>query len=197
MDGRPMQETLAVKSAAPLWAALMRQLLQTDRPLDPVHEGGNLTRVVVSKLTGLLPSGADEPTVNELFLKGTGPTTSDADWFTPVDGKKLLVLPGEFAGWCRSSQNYLDAITAPDGSLAITNPKADTKFEISDALPPAQQMIELSASLERGVEWFVNGTKIPPQADGRVMWQLQPGEWKVTAIVAGQTASASFIVERD
>ena len=195
INGKPMRETLAVKSAAPLWAAMMRVLLQKDRPLDPVETGGNLTRRDIGRLTGLLPSDADSETVSELFLKGTEPQAGSADWFTMLDGKARLVLPAEFAAWCRGPWNYLDAITAPDGTLAITSPRQNATFEISGALPPAQQMIEFAASTEQEVGWFVNGKKIEPQADGRIMWRLQPGEWQVTAIAGGQQAGATFTVE--
>lgn len=195
IDGRPMQETLAVKSAAPLWAAMMNQLLQKDRPLNPVETGDTLTRCDVGKLTGLLPSAADSETVSELFLKGTEPKTGSADSFAMVDGKQVMVLPSEFAGWCHGPWNYLDAITAPDGTLAITSPRQNASFEISSALPASQQMIEFAASLEAGVEWFVNGEKIAPQADGRVMWRLQPGQWQVTAIAGAQHIATSFTVD--
>ena len=103
----------------------------------------------------------------------------------------------DFAEWCNSPQNYLDAITAPGEKLAITNPRADATYEINPALPPHQQMIEFSSSLTGGVEWFVNGQKIAPQPDGRALWQLQPGKWEVTAVAATQTASADFAVESD
>lgn len=197
MDGRPMRETLAVKSAAPLWAAMMRQLLQTDRPLDPPQTDEKLVRCKIGRLTGLLPSEADGETLDELFLKGTEPAENSAGSFLTIAGKRHPVLPREFASWCRGPDNDLDAITAPDAALEITNPKPDAKFEISPALPPAQQMIELAASTGAGVEWFVNGNKIAPQSDGRVLWQLQPGEWRVTAVAAGQRASASFVVEHN
>ena len=197
MDGRPMQETLAVKTAAPLWAAMMRQLLQKDRPLDSVQTGGGLVRCDVGKLTGLLPSDPGEATVSELFLRGTEPAMTDADAFQVIDGRKHPVLPQEFAAWCRSPHNYLDAIAVSQATPAITSPKPGAKFEISTALPPSQQMLELAASVERGVEWFVNGKKVSPQTDGRFLWQLQPGEWQVTAVAAGQSTSSSFIVERN
>jgi len=149
----------------------------------------------VGKLTGLLPSAADSETVSELFLKGTEPESSSADCFTMIDGKPVLALPPEFAAWCQGPWNYLDAVPAPDTALAITTPRQNATYEISDVLPATQQMIEFAASAEQGVRWFVNGRQIEPQADGRVMWRLQPGQWQVTAIAGAQQAGASFMVE--
>jgi penicillin-binding protein 1C len=197
MDGRPMHEVLAVESAAPLWVAMMRHLLEKDRPLAPVVSGGKIVRSEICKLTGLLASADSDETAGEFFLKGTEPVEDSPASFQILSGKKRLVLPREFAAWCASPQNYLGATTAPDAALAITNPKPDAKFEITPSLPPTQQMIEFAASAGAGVNWFVNGKKIAAQADGRVLWQLQPGEWRVTAVAAGQSASASFIVARD
>jgi penicillin-binding protein 1C len=197
MDGRAMQETLAIKSAAPLWAAMTRKLMEEDRPLDPVESDKKLVRCDVGKLTGLLPSTAVEERVSESFLRGTEPQGNSTSWFKTIAGRKRLVLPDEFAEWCRSPQNYLDAITAPDEKLVITNPKAEVKYEISPALPEAQQMIELAATKSEGVEWFVNGRKIVPQLDGRVLWQLQPGEWTLEASDGGTRVASRFSVEKE
>src|SRR5439155_21462548 len=43
-DGRPMRDTFAVRSATPLWATMMHELLRSDHPLDPPKENEGLTR---------------------------------------------------------------------------------------------------------------------------------------------------------
>src|SRR6266403_2135253 len=55
-DGRPMRDTFAVRSATPLWAAMMRELLRRDRPLDPPEESERLVRREICADTGLLAS---------------------------------------------------------------------------------------------------------------------------------------------
>ena len=53
-DGRPMRDTLAVRSATPLWAAVMHELLRNDHPVD--LPSANLARREICLTTGLLPS---------------------------------------------------------------------------------------------------------------------------------------------
>src|SRR5581483_7660814 len=55
-DGRPMRDTFAVRAATPLWAAVMRELLRRDHPLDPPGENQGLVHREICKATGLLPS---------------------------------------------------------------------------------------------------------------------------------------------
>src|SRR6266699_5725405 len=43
-DGRPMRDTFAVRSASPLWAAMMHELLRSDHPLESPQENGHLVR---------------------------------------------------------------------------------------------------------------------------------------------------------
>jgi hypothetical protein len=45
------------------------------------------------------------------------------------------------------------------------------------------------------VEWFVDGTQISPQRDGRFFWQLTPGEWNVRAVSRVGTAEEMITVE--
>jgi penicillin-binding protein 1C len=189
-DGRPMRDTFAVRSASPLWAAMMHELLQRDHPLDPPEENGHLVRREICAETGLLPSRFTRSTINELFLKGTEPTEDSANWFSP-DGK--LLLPGEYAGWCASANNTGGAQVRPDPR--ITNPVADARYEIDPVLPRSQQMIELTATLGHGVQWFVNDMPQLPRHDGRFFWQLAPGQWKLRAVSPRGNAEETIFIE--
>jgi penicillin-binding protein 1C len=189
-DGRPMQETFAVRSATPLWAAMMHELLRRDQPLDLPEENESLVRCEICAETGLLPSRFTRSTMSELFLKGTEPKESSDDWFS-ADGK--LVLPNEYAGWCASSNNTRGARVRLD--VRITNPVANARYEIDPALPRAQQMIELTATLGGDVQWFVNDAPQLPQRDGRFFWQLAPGEWKLRAVAHTGIAEENIFVE--
>ncbi len=55
-DGRPMRDTFAIRSATPLWAAMMHEMLRRDRPLDPPAESERLVRREICAETGLLAS---------------------------------------------------------------------------------------------------------------------------------------------
>ena len=71
-NGRPMRDTFAVRSATPLWAAMMHELLRRDHPLDPPEENEKLVRREVCAETGLLPSRFSRSTMGELFFKRNG-----------------------------------------------------------------------------------------------------------------------------
>jgi len=173
-NDRPMRDTLAVRSAAPLWASIMHDLLRNDHPLNP--PSANLVRREICLTTGLLPSRFSNGKATELFLKGTEPEQDSASWYSD-EGK--LLLPGEYAAWCSSSDNTLGAAVQPEPR--ITSPLPNSKYEIDPVLPRTQQMIELTASIGGHVRWTVNGVPVSPQRDGRFFWQLAPGEWELQA----------------
>jgi penicillin-binding protein 1C len=189
-DGRPMRDTFAVRSATPLWAAMMHELLRQDHPLDLPEENATLIRREICAETGMLSSARSMTRVKELFLKGTEPIEDSRAWFSD-DGK--LLLPNEYANWCASGNNLRGAQVRPEPR--ITNPMANARYEIDPILPGSQQMIELTATLAGDVKWFVNDIPQMPQHDGRFFWQLTPGEWKLRAASTSQTAEETIFVE--
>ena len=189
-DGRPMRDTFAVRAATPLWAAIMRELLQRDHPLDPPVENAKLVRTEICKATGLVPSQFSAAKMSELFLAGTEPRESSASYFS-ADG--TLLLPNEYSQWCASRDNNIGAHVRAEAR--ITNPPANARYEIDPALSPSQQMVELTAGFGTDVEWFVNGQKVSAQRNGRFFWQLAPGEWNLRAVSRGETAEENISVE--
>ncbi|HEY0793761.1 MAG TPA: hypothetical protein VGD78_22050 [Chthoniobacterales bacterium] len=187
-DGRPMRDTLAVRSATPLWASLMQELLRRDHPL-PLPDQ-NLRHCQICALTGLLPSRFSTTKMTELFLKGTEPTQSSSAWFSD-EGR--LRLPAEYAVWCASPDNMVGASIVPE--LRITNPAPQARYQVDAVLPRTQQMIELTSSLGRDAQWFVNGTQVLPQGDGRWFWQLAPGSWDFQAVGRSGTTHVGITVE--
>jgi penicillin-binding protein 1C len=200
-DGRPMRDTVAVRAATPLWAAIMQELLRRpdgnavalragDHPLDPPIADEKLVREEICKTTGLVPSRFSAATTNELFVVGTEPSEDSADYFAN-DGK--LILPDAYARWCASRDNTIGAHVRSD--FRITSPPPNARYQIDPVLPPSQQMVELTAACATDVEWFVNGERVTPERDGRFFWQLAAGEWNVRAVSAGKLADAKIIVE--
>lgn len=187
-DDRPMRDTLAVRSAAPLWASIMRELLRNDQPLNPPDP--KLVRREICSITGLLPSRFSPGRTTELFLKGTEPQEDSASWFS-VEGK--LLLSGEYAVWCGSHDNTLGAAVMPEPR--ILNPLPNSKYEIDPVLPGTQQMIELIATLGSDVQWSVNGVPVLPQRDGRFFWRLAPGEWQFQATGRNGAVQEKITVE--
>ena len=154
LDGRPMGEVLAVRSAAPLWAAVMRSLYAAgDRPWPQLEESASLRAVEVAAETGLLPR-PNEPVVREWFLPGTEPVTNASAQY--VDG--VLQLPPEYAAWCAGPQNRLGATVRSRG-LRILFPKDGATFCYNPAMSKAQQMLPLQSSLP-GCVWSLNGRRL-------------------------------------
>ncbi len=187
-DGRPMRDTLSVRSATPLWAAVMRELLKSDHPVDP--PSANLTLCEICVATGLLPSRCSAGKMTELFLRGTEPTEDSASWFS-TEGK--LLLPAEYAAWCSSRDNTVDAAIVAEPR--IMNPLPNSRYEIDSELPRTQQMIELTATIGNDVHWRVNGRSVLPQRDGRFFWQLAPGQWELQAIGRNGAVQEKITVE--
>jgi penicillin-binding protein 1C len=189
-DGRAMRDTFAVRTATPLWATVMQELLRRDHPLDPPTENKRLVRRKICKATGLIPSRFSPAKLSELFLFGTEPREDSAGYFAS-DGK--LLLPDEYTRWCASRDNTIGAHVRSD--FRITSPPPNARYEIDPVLPPSQQMVELTAAAATDVEWFVNSERILPQRDSRFFWQLAPGEWNVRAVSRVGTAEEMITVE--
>jgi penicillin-binding protein 1C len=186
-DGSPMRDTLAVQCAAPLWAAIMHELLRNDHSI-PLPSA-NLVRREICTATGLLPSHLSPGTMTELFLPETEPTQDSSNWFAD-DGK--LLLPVEYASWCSSRENVFGAMIRPEPR--IINPRPGASYQLDSVLPQKQQMIELLATIGDDVHWYVGGAPVPPQSDGRVFWQLVPGEWSLKASGRNGTVEQKFTV---
>ena len=189
-DGRPMRDTFAVRAASPLWAAIMRELLRRDHPLDPATENDKLIRREICKTTGLLPSRFSNASMPELFLAGTEPNEDSAHYFAN-DGK--LILPDAYARWCATRDNTIGAHVHSD--FHITSPPPNAQYQIDPVLPASQQMVELTAASAGDVEWFVNGARVVPASDGRFFWQLAAGEWNVRAVSRENFADQKIVVE--
>ena len=187
-DGRPMRDTLAIQCAAPLWAAIMHDLLRNDHPLPPATDAVLQREICV--VTGLLPSRFSPGKINELFLAGTEPMEDSSAWFSE-EGK--LLLPAEYASWCASRENVFGAMVLPEPR--IVSPRPGAAYQIDSVLPAKQQMIELLATMGSDVRWYVGGRPIPPEPDGRFFWQLTPGEWSLKAVSRNGTVQEAITVQ--
>jgi membrane carboxypeptidase/penicillin-binding protein PbpC len=77
----------------------------------------------------------------------------------------------------------------------ILNPPANARYEIDPVLPRAQRMIEPKAMSGSDTWWFVNGTPVPSQSDGRFFWPPAPGEWKLRAVSQRSTVQERITVD--
>jgi penicillin-binding protein 1C len=189
-DGRPMRDTFAVRAATPLWAAIMQDLLQRDHPLDPPQENDNLVHREICKTTGRLPSRFSRAKMSELFLAGTEPSEDSSGYFA-TDG--TMLLPDEYSQWCASRDNTIGAHVQSD--FRITSPPPNARYQLDPVLSPSQQMIEFTVAFGGDVKWFVNGAQVSAQDDGRLFWQLTPGEWNVRAVSRIGSVEETITVE--
>jgi len=187
-DGHPLGGILAIRAAAPLWAATMSLLLRNDHPLPPPP--ATLIRRDVCALTGLLPCRASPATQSELFLPGTEPREDASSYFSSTGA---LLLPPEYAAWCATADNTIGAHVRPDPR--ILTPNSGAHYRIDSILPRSQQMVELTSTLPGNVNWYVNGRPIPPQPDGRTFWKLEAGSWIIRAVSPTADLSEPITVE--
>jgi len=184
LDGKPMAEVLAMRSAAPLWAAVMRHLYELgDEPAAAPRESETLRSLEVAAETGLLPRPG-ELAVREWFLPGSEPTANASTFYAD----SALQLPPEYAAWCASPRNRLGARVRA-GDLKILFPREGATFVLNDAMSASQQSLTLQGS-RPGCEWFLNGAKLE-----KPLVPLQRGKWSVSARARGETAEAHFVVE--
>ncbi len=146
-DSTPMSDVPGSKGAAPIWQALMSWALQNE-PLIGWPRPSGLVEATVCNTSGLLPTPTC-PTVTELFVAGTVPTTYDtiyqefainrdtgrlATIYTPpdlIEQRIYKVYPEAAADWVRENEieqppTEFDTINAPapdGGNLAITSPR--------------------------------------------------------------------------
>jgi penicillin-binding protein 1C len=197
-DGRPMDGIASVEAAAPLWRAVVDLLLAADTGVPEPRESPTLASRDVCRLTGRIPTDASPGAVREWFLRGTEPTESAAVWLrrTP-EGTAAIVLPPEYAAWCAGAENHLGAqVEAPD-RIAIRQPAAGAEYVLDPALPRAQQVLRLEATLPEGAvaRWTIDGREIAAQPGGGVfLWPLEPGERVATVTAGGRSAEVSFRV---
>ncbi len=188
LDGQPMSEILAVRSAAPLWGVIMRGLLaQGDEPLPELRTDEKLKSVRVAAETGFLPR-TNEKAVQEWFLAGTEPHDQSDSWY--VNG--VLRLPIEYAAWCAGPHNRLGAVVQSD-ELKVLFPRDGAVFEANPHLPKNQQVLKPVAT-QQDCAWTINdGPRLT--SDEAKAFPLQKGEWTVRAFKNGAVAEARFSVE--
>lgn len=196
-SGHPMNEVASVTGPAPAWRDIVDLLLEHDGGVPP--PGPDLHRVPVCSLTGFLPAPDSPASVTEFFLPGTAPVADARHFFSRSNGRSTLLLPPEYAVWCRSSHNYLDAAVQPSHPLQIAHPKPNARFLIDPHLPTHRQKIEFIAiaSPHSPITWEIDGSPLPahPSSPTSAFWQLAPGHHHLVARQGIARAEISFCVE--
>ena len=147
-DSKPMKNVSGLTGAAPIWNALMKySVKQLGLPPEGWKEPQGVAKMRVCYPSGLLPSRICQSSVNEVFISGTEPHSTDNVWqefeinretgklatvFTPqnlVEKKVFQVLPPEASDWIRETglpqpPNEYDTIQNPNdkADVAILSP---------------------------------------------------------------------------
>lgn len=149
-DNTPMDEVAGSNGAGVIWRDIMAQYHE-GRPIRDFEEPTGLSEVTICTDTGSLASDACPRTMDELFIEGTEPQTSDVVFrdvrvaqdgtclpasYTPqdeIEDETYIVYPRAFRDWANSvgiPQPPLDVCLPPDdleGNLAlITEPEEST-----------------------------------------------------------------------
>lgn len=185
-DGRAMDEVASVTGPAPLWREIIDHLLPGDGGVvhDPV--GAGLVGREICALSGMLWCRDSPAKSMEWFLPGSEPTEDASEFF---QGGKV-VLPPEYALWCRSGHNYLGAEVSTGGALKIIQPMDGSVFLIDGNLSPERQEIEFIAVGGEEIIWEIDGERF----EGG-FWRLKAGKYHAKAFSGGQVAESSFEVK--
>lgn len=190
-DGQPMDEVVSATGPAPIWREIVDLLLPGDGGVELKPEDKELERIEICGISGLRRGAISQDRLEEWFIGGTAPVENSDSFF--AGGKPLL--PPEYALWCRSAHNYLEAKVGDDLDLRVVNPLDGAIFLIDPDVPRDRQEISLlSVGGQRGtIRWEVNGRSVEPVESG-YFWQLESGKHEAKVVSGNQTAKVSFIV---
>ena len=185
LNGRTMDGSLTIESAAPAWKEMFIYLAKS-KESQPLADS-TIDRIKIDSLTGLLPCKNTKNLIEEIFLPGTEPSKDSIEFY---DSNGNVRLPEEYAGWCSTKDNYLSAKVRPPltGGPRILSPSNGSTFLIDHEIPADQQRIILSSDA-RQTRWMVNGR---PLIDPYLT--LSPGTYLIRASTKSGSSTARITV---
>jgi penicillin-binding protein 1C len=159
-SGAPMRDVSGTTGAAPVWAAMMNHLHQSQASRAPMAPSGLVQTAVRFNATPppRHPVGGQEAERQEWFLSGTQQTnfaikTEDARALdTPARSQKTLKTPSK---------------SPPQPQGRITSPTSGTIIALDPDIPPNRQRVRFTAE----------GTKLRWLMDGKVFAQGPTAQW--------------------
>ena len=195
-----MHNVTGLTGAAPIWAEVMRSILQ-GRPDKTFTQPDGLTQIQVCDLSGLLPTEICPHTKTEWFIDGTQPVTYDTFYQLSPTGETVLNLPIEAQNWARSQGlPLLDDTTIASG-LTLTSPVNNTTYRITPDLDPGAQQLQISALTVPGlaqVTFLVDGAVLSTFIDPpyQTWWVLSPGVhrfWAESITISGESLKSDVV----
>jgi penicillin-binding protein 1C len=169
-DGSPMHNVSGVTGAGPIFHDIMLLLNRGPARDFPVPE--TVVRVRVCPDSGALPSARCPSSIEEIFIRGTEPTTVCRLPHIPAPlrtAAPAVGLPGRPA------------------AFAVRFPRDGDIFKIDPVLRREDQVLLFRAAVPEdldvtAVEWRVNGRLLERrEAPFTISWKLAPGSYKIEA----------------
>ncbi len=176
-DGQPMQEVAGVNGAGTIWRAIM-DLYHEGRPIQQFHQPAGIVTTTICADTGALAGEACPNRVDEHFIAGTEPKTSDVFFKTvkvagdgtclaapyspreQVREQRFIVYPTQYQAW--AAANGIPQLptaycppslsTRESGIAQITQPSAST------AITSTQVFVRGTARGAYILEWGTGGS---------------------------------------
>jgi len=192
-----MRETLAIRAAAPLWAAIIGKLLQSDAPAEAMGQARSWSNNRLPRHRIASGAGKSRPSGGMVPGRDGAHGGCLRPFYEGPDGAGASHPAHGICAWCGSGQNTIEAVCPAAEKLAIIRPAPHAAFSVDPALPRSQQMLELACTggLGRDVHWFVNDQEVAPRGNGRVYWPLTEGNWRISARAGGRRRKVSITVE--
>jgi len=195
-----MHEVTGLTGAAPIWAEVMRSVLQ-GHPDQAFAQPDGLIQLEVCALSGLLPTPACPHTQTEWFIAGTQPTAPDTFYQFSATGEVVLNLPLAARDWARSNGLPLLVDAGDSGGLILTSPTDNATYKITPDLSLTAQQLALSTRTALDfaqVTFFVDGspleiTSSPPH---QTWWTLSVGThqfWAEGIKSNGETVKSNVV----
>jgi penicillin-binding protein 1C len=142
-DNRPMQGVSGISGAAPIWAELMKLARERQGPASFATPTG-IERALVCAPTGLLPGPACPAAMEEWFLPGTVPASTEQ--FYALDERSNLVIdpPAPARPWLAAAGYRLGGETSGTPALAVVQPADGAVFFLAPELPEQELIVRLS-----------------------------------------------------
>ena len=201
-DSRPMANVSGVDGAGPIWRDVIAVALRDIAARWLAKPPGLLEETVCSP-AGLVPGSHCPASVNELFVSGTVPTTSESYYLRDHEGYLMTNPTTEARSWAQDAGIRLTDTPAVDteAKVFVVQPPPESVFFLSPELPAQELMLRAAVPAgAREVEFWVDSELVGRAAPSRpwMVWRLDPGvhRLEVVALLAdGTTASSSVIYE--
>ncbi|MCE9645314.1 MAG: transglycosylase domain-containing protein [Chloroflexi bacterium] len=195
-----MHDVTGLTGAAPIWAEVMRTVLQ-GQPDEKFRQPPGMIRTEVCDLSGLLPTEACPHIKGEWFIEGTQPVTHDSYYELTSTGGLVLNIPVEAQAWARSQGYRLIDDSNPEANLTLIFPIDGTTFRITPDLDLSAQQIEVSLLTDSELAqatFFVDGIGMVtvPASPYQFWWKLSAGQhrfWAEGVTASGQVLKSNVV----